>query len=355
MKSVLFILILSTTFSCKARQEASQTKALDNLAGGDVSYDCFGEHPEPTIDVLQSKEESFRSEAVARALTAIPPNIFKAVFQDQKTKVVFSEKDLSSAEICPGAATYSKEALAGCFKPNKKGDAPIIYIKVSSDPKETMVNIQHTLVRSVAAVLSYTILDAPPANGSDSESYADARAELAASFLSDLDTQNKLDEADITKVFPKASVAKGADQTARSKSIIAAKSEEAVDNATHTVFIDAMHSYLCNASQSRVVFKKSFPNTWESFNVAFVPDLGVGSDDTTASAEESKSGAAKEGFSMWGRYGAGNGPLRQGLSNWGAHRASGGGLLNARRFANGGGYIMPHRLGSGGNLNRRRN
>jgi hypothetical protein len=106
-------------------------------------------------------------------------------------------------------------------------------------------------------------------------------------------------------------------------------------------FAEAFDSYYCSvASQSKMA--SSFPETFAIFSeiAAVLPQGLRGTLDISAADSEVAASANtvqnQSSFSLWGRWGRGNGPIRQGFSNWGSYRSNGGGFMNFRRWGGGG-------------------
>jgi hypothetical protein len=91
---------------------------------------------------------------------------------------------------------------------------------------------------------------------------------------------------------------------------------------------------------------KDFPRTHEIFDEisAVLPagltgSLQSGGEQASAMNSDQSIGS-DSAFSLFGRWGWGNGPVRQAFSNWGSFRSNGGGFMNFRRWNNGGGLFF---------------
>jgi hypothetical protein len=320
MKSICFyLLMMIPVFSCKKTPPTSDLQTLDNLAGSKTEYECRGSYPLSLKNRAQLGDPQYAASAES-ALTALSPDLQVGIFDQLGTTVVYSKQDIGTACKQSPAEAGSPESLRSCYV--MQGDKPVIHVLVFDDAQKSKKNIEHAMLRSALAVFSDTILEAPD---NKTPPLAETKSDLTRAFLADLATMNKLNA--LPDQLP--ADLKSADTNKRDQALKSQASNESVKQLVSNVVVDSLHSYLCSSSpndatSSRAVFERDFKATWAVFSQTFALDLG----------------GAQESFGLWGRWGYGNGPLRQGLSNWGSYRSAGGGLFNARRFSNGGGFVF---------------
>lgn len=301
--------------SCKRPAATTDLQTLDHLAGGNQKYQCQGNYPLVVKDLSALGAEPYASIA-KKALTSLSENLQESIFNKLSTRIEYTKENLVSK--CPGAATYTSEALQSCYA----GEKPVIYVSVSEDLVASTHNIEQAMIRSALAVFTDTLLSV---DDKQTPSFTDVKIELTSAFLSDLQTAGKLTAV----AGPLVPELKDQDRTKRDTALRATKDQETTQMFMTTVVVDSLHSYMCHTS-SRTVFQSSFPATWEVFSRTFALDL---------QNPQSQPGS----FGLWGRWGYGNGPLRQASANWVDHRRSGGGLFNARRYYQGGGGFVIRR------------
>lgn len=347
-------LSLLTVLSCKKESRKGndhELAALDNFAGGDTVYDCHGGVPVSIPpDAIDAPIGSSRYQDVLRALSAVPTFVQDAVFTQHKAKIKFSELPLSDESLCPAGAagSASDEYLMSCFRPDPSGQDPVIFVKADSDANVTKKHIQHALIRSVGEVFSRLILDATPPLGGTSD-YPEIKRELAARFLSDMATKGLL-KADSPLAYLGPNIAdpnKGLTFEQRSAAISSQQQESSVDDFTHIIVVESLHSYLCTSdsspTSSRSVMARDFPDTYRYFLESMAQELqpADGSSQNFLADAEVSGG----GMGLWFPGARLVGWMGRGLRNWGQFRRNGGGIFNFRRFADGGGFVGRNRIG----------
>lgn len=305
-----WVALIATTGACKPTQTTSDANSLDNFTAADgASFtfnSCSGSYPVSVSDdqLLASGEERA---AIRSALSAVPVELQSAFFDTLKGKIAVVKDIKSSCKVPAGASGV--DATLACWQPGT-GDA-VIYIKSESSEKETERNIRHSVVRSMGYILTDIVMKVRQTSEGTklvrNDAFETAKQELSAALVSDL---------------------KSAD--GRKLPALYYSDRAAFESGA---FAESFDSWYCS-TESKEKMLAAFPATYKYFaDIAEALPEGLSSTDVSAND-------AGEGFGLWGRWGRGNGPIRQGLANWGSFRANGGGLMNFRRFNNGGGLVF---------------
>lgn len=323
---VLFAATSLIILSCKQNSQVSSTKSLDNFAaGGNGTFtlnSCSGSH---AVTVSDSKLQGSTSDqaAVRTALSAVPQDLQSAFFNVLKGSIAIVR---NLPEICRDSSVSSsqqasKDSLLACWKGT---DSSInIYIKGEATEADTAKNIRHSVVRMMGYVLTDVMLKmkstATGVEPAENTSLATLKKDVGEALQKDMDSSKNY---------------------RISKSILS-------DTAKYhdAAFAEGFDSWYCSTS-TRTKMAKDFPRTHEIFNEisAALPD-GLTGKLQYATAEagalsSDQSIGSDSAFSLWGRWGRGNGPFRQAFSNWGSFRSNGGGFMNFRRWNNGGGLFF---------------
>ncbi|MEI6397411.1 MAG: hypothetical protein WCO71_01455 [Pseudomonadota bacterium] len=321
LSSVAVVLALALP-GCKLSTSDSATKSLDNYSSKDGSKltfnSCSGSYASsaPEGRLMGAAREI---EAMRTALTAVPVELQSAFFQDLKGTIKVA-KDLAAACGAKPSPGQRADDLLACWRGGESGIA--IMIKAENDDSLTERNIKHSLVRMMGYVLTDVILKVKRSAGdaaiAENPSLASMKKDVADALTAD--TEQSKD----SRISP----AIRADRT---------KYENAA-------FAEGFDSYYCSAA-SRSKMEESFPNVYSLFGEiadalpkGLAGKLGAGDSNEKQAAPQPE--ASKSEFSLWGRWGWGGGPLRQTFSNWRDYRSDGGGVMNFRRWNNGGGLFF---------------
>ena len=310
--SSALLLCLMATAGCKKNIQTSETKSLDNFAAGPNAAftfnSCSGTN-QVTVNDSRLIGSSNQKLAMRSALSAVPVELQTAFF-DKLNGTISVVKDINSACKTSEGEAGTKDATLACWQPGLT-DAQI-YIKAEPSEADTIRNIRHSVVRSMGYILTEVVVKVKQTpEGTKLEENAafnEVKATIANALVKDIKANKSL-------------------QLPASYST----NRSAFDNGA---FAESFDSWYCS-TESQAKMAAGFPETHKLF-VEVAAELPAG---LTASGTNLTSGDKAE-FGMWGRWGGGNGPIRQGLSNWGNFRAEGGGLMNFRRFNNGGGLVF---------------
>jgi len=303
-------LSMLTAAGCKPNAASSDVKSLDNFAAGPNAAftfnSCSGSNP-VTVSDSQLLATTAQKAAIRSALSAVPVELQSAFFGDLKGTIAVV-KDIKSACKTSALDAGSQDSTLACWQPGETSAS--IYVKAEDTEANTDRNIRHSVVRALGYILTDVILkvkQSPEGTRlAENDAFAEVKSTLGAALIKDI-------KAGKTLSLPAS----------------ATSNRKAFDDSA---FAESFDSWYCS-SASREKMASSFPETHKLFvDVAAV--LPEGLNTQTAAGVESSA------FGLWGRWGAGNGPIRQGLSNWGNFRAQGGGLMNFRRFNNGGGLVF---------------
>lgn len=306
---LMSIAIFAAAGACKPTQTVSDANSLDNFTAAEGTAftfnSCSGSNAVSVSDDKLLATDTERS-AIRQALSAVPAELQTAFFETLKGRIAVVKDIASSCKVPAGASGV--DATLACWQPGIS-DA-MIYIKSESSVQDTVRNIRHSVVRSMGYILTDIVMKVRHTPEGTrlvrNEAFETVKGELAAALVVDLKS------------------ADGYKLPALYQSDRAAFESGA--------FAESFDSWYCSA-ESRAKMLKSFPATHKYFaDVAEALPEGLSKTEVTAESNE--------GFGLWGRWGAGNGPIRQGLSNWGQFRAEGGGLMNFRRFNDGGGLVF---------------
>ena len=315
-KKVLLGAAISASFlslaSCKPANSDSESKSLDNFTAGAnskfVFNSCSGSN---AVSVSDSKllGTSVQRLAIRSALSAVPVELQTAFFDSLKGSIAVVS-DIHTACKASKLDSGSRDATLACWQP---GDtSATIYIKAEAKDADTLRNIRHSVVRSMGYILTDVILKVKQSSEGtklvENSAFADVKAALAEALLKDIKGNKAL-------TLPASFTS--------NREVFAA-----------AAFAESFDSYYCSVN-SRTTMSATFSETSKIFAevAAALPEALRSSTPTVKSAESAEMG-------LWGRWGGGNGPIRQGLSNWGEFRAQGGGLMNFRRFNDGGGLVF---------------
>jgi hypothetical protein len=317
-KFVLLAPILGI-ISCKPTAQVSQSKSLDNFTrkdGARLTFNsCSGSQ---AVNAPDNKlyGSSSQVSAIKTALSAVPAELQNAFFRDLKGSIHVA-KDIN--KVCGDkiAKTTNADDLLACWRGSEAGIS--IFIKEENASSATERNIKHSTVRMMGYVLTDVILKVKNSSGealiADNPALVQIKKDVAEALTRD--TKKSKDH--------------------RIPSSLASDETSYNDAA----FAEAFDSYYCSV-KSRSTMASNFPETFEIFAeiAALLPQGLAGTLDQSSEqgqVETSNSSINNQtSFSLWGRWGRGNGPLRQGFSNWRSYRSSGGGFMNFRRWNSGG-------------------
>lgn len=314
-----YSVVLLGAFSCKQNSQIASTKSLDNFTSRDPAKltfnSCSGSQG---VSAPNARLRGSPSEvgAIRTSLTAVPLELQDAFFKDLHGSIEII-KDIKTNCRVTASSDASPDDLLACWR--NSGDGIVIYIKSESDEALTARNIRHSTVRMLGYVLTDVILKVKRSGGeaemTENPALDNIKKDVAQALTSD---------------------------TAKSKDYripASLKSNESKYN--DAAFAEAFDSFYCS-SASRSKMATNFPETHAIFTeiAAVLPQGLAGTLDTSGSASMARPNVASASnsgsFSLWGRWGWGNGPLRQGFRNWSNYRADGGGFMNFRRWSNGG-------------------
>jgi hypothetical protein len=316
--TVALVPILGAT-GCKQSSDLSRSKSLDNFTSKDPSKlnynSCAGRYPAQAPGA-SLRGDSKQVETIKTALTAVPVELQTAFFEDLKGSISVV-KDITGLCGASSADSASADSLLACWRGSDAGIS--IFVKEGETAALTERNIKHSTVRMMGYVLTDVILKIKNSGG---EALVVENPALV---------QVKKDVA--------AALTKDAEKSKDYRIPSSMKSDETRYN--DAAFAEAFDSYYCSAaSQSKMA--TNFPETFAIFSeiAAILPQGLAGTLDVSTAetqvASASNSVKSQDSFSLWGRWGWGNGPLRQGFSNWSNFRSNGGGFMNFRRWGSGG-------------------
>jgi len=306
---------------CKQAPDLSRTKSLDNFTSkdqGKVSYNSCSGGNAVTVQESSLLGNQRENSAIRKALSAVPKELQDAFFKDLQGSIAVVKDPQTACGIARSDVTRTDDLLA-CFRGGESGVT--IFIKAESEQNLTERNIRHSVVRMMGYILTDVILKAKKSGSEvlrvDNPALADVKQDVADALTTDV---KKSKDSRIPESI-KADESKYRD----------------------AAFAEAFDSYYCSA-QSQSTMSKNFPQTYSIFTeiAAILPSGLSGTLETSSAAADSVPSQSHESsdFSLWGRWGWGNGPFRQAFSNWGSWRDSGGGFLNFRRWNDGGGLFF---------------
>ena len=314
-----YTFILLGLFSCKQTTQVSSNKSLDNFTSKDrtkITYNSCSGGQTVSAPSERLRGNTREVEAIKTSLSAVPTELQDAFFKDLHGSVQIVQ-DIKTTCGATTSDNVSPDDLLACWR--KAGDGIVIYVKAESDESLTSRNIKHSTVRMMGYVLTDVILKVKR-SGNDAEIAENPSLESIKKEVAQALTSDTVKSKDY-RIPP------------------ALKSDEVKYN--DAAFAEAFDSYYCS-SASRSKMATNFPETHAIFSeiAAVLPQGLAGTLDTSSSGSTARptvATASNSGsFSLWGRWGWGNGPLRQGFRNWANYRADGGGFMNFRRWSNGG-------------------
>lgn len=304
--------VIGMTAACKPEAQKSDLQSLDNFTAEEGTAftfnSCSGSYKTSAPDnklVASANEQA----AIRSALSAVPVELQDAFFETLNGKIAVV-KDIGTSCQVP-AGSNATDATLSCWQPGT--DNTTIFIKSEASEADTIRNIRHSVVRAMGYVLTDIILkikQTPEGTKLErNEAFETVKAELTEALVSDL---KKTPGYKLPALY-------STDRNAFSAA----------------AFAESFDSWYCSTA-SKNKMQTAFPKTYKYFaGIADILPAGLSGQMMAETQPEEG-----DGLSLWGRWGAGNGPLRQGLSNWGGFRANGGGLVNFRRFNSGGGLIF---------------
>jgi hypothetical protein len=319
---VISVGVLSSNTGCKPVGNDAKSKSLDNFTSknsGSLTFNsCSGSnsYQPPQGRLVGNAQET---SAMQAALTAVPKELQSAFFMDLQGSIN-TTKNLPSACGAAAASSTGADDMLACWRGGESGIA--IYIKSESDDSLTVRNIKHSVVRMMGYVLTDVILKAKQSGGeaqiTENSALSELKKDIAAALAADSAKSKDYRVPDSLK----------SDQR---------KYQDAA-------FAEAFDSYYCSVASQRKM-SSNFPTTFGKFaEVAnILPDALAGTVDSGEGQSTNVQASGSGSFSLWGRYGWGNGPMRQAFSNWSGYRSNGGGLMNFRRWNNGGGFFFNRR------------
>jgi len=267
----------------------SETKALDNFAGGNAVHQCSGGYTSNASYMAHVKGGSASARAaVEESLSALPPNVKDLVFAKNEVSV---ELTPDVTELCLGsqiAAAYrNKESqpFLSCHQP--RNGRYVIY--ASDKPKD----IKRGLVRAMAYYITDVGLRLEERDGKvileavEERDVLIQKDMLALAFLSDVAASSKYSLQTFAGMVDRRVLAAESDG-ARAKAWFALNGLQAVARKQFSDFVyaEAMDSFHCSNS-TRSTLLTDFPNT--------AAMLGL-----RQSRMNLSEGDADEGMSLWG-------------------------------------------------------
>lgn len=309
----------------------STVSALDEFSGGNFQpNECSGTN-KVIATAAQIVSPADLRPTVDKVLTAVPVPVQTAFFKDLKGRVILTE---DIAADCKN----NDAAVISCWQ--IVGGTPVIFVKQETKGKddaekvaETKKNVNHATVRAFAYFVSEFImkLDAKGQDLVENDVFTTFKNDLSLALLNDvaageakgykLSAFNNL--APPQALDPKLT----AETRGNTWKVIPPANKTKFNDYAFAEAYDSLH---CSA-ETRAKLSSDFTGV--------EPIIGQASADLDAGLASSAGG-----MNLYGRWGAGNGPVRQGLRNWGSFRRSGGGAFNFRRAANGGGFIGRRRI-----------
>jgi hypothetical protein len=357
---ILLPLILAVT-ACKEGDEQSETKSLENLAAADGSKLTENACEGPYINKEYAGAETFEvpkelESEFNKALSSIPLGM-RETFSTQMIGKIVVSNDPKTA--CKNATVnLSEERLKSsqintlsCLR-STPGE-PGVELIIPADKK----SLRHTLVRGFFAAVFSTMSESEynsklkifVAGKADPE-LADIKKALVVSLRLDLE-KAKAEKGRLEQLFgPKIA---SLSEAKAIESAYDAMSSDFRDSLSLSVIRETADQYYCS-KKTREVMRDKYIATYRTFKSRWVtpthelieektPEEFYG-EKTLALTDESSAG-----LSLWGRWGAGNGPLRAwGASRMDARQSGGVGLFpnwNLARqsgFANGGVGAFPN-------------
>lgn len=311
LKVATVTIITNYFVGCKADEQQSNTESLDNFAAGKNTVftfnTCRGTNPVQVNDnqLIASSEQKAE---IRFALSAVPVELQTAFFDTLKGSIKIVKNINVSCKN--QRVDTGRDATLACWQPDV--DSATIYIKAEDNDSDTLRNISHSVVRAMGYILTDVVLKANKTKEGtklkDNAAFIQVKRELAEELVKDLRAGKTYQIPAIFKT-DRAEFDKGA-------------------------FAESFDSWYC-WPESREKMAQNFSNTYGYFSdiAAILPEALSADVSSFVSTEPA-------GMSLWGRWGGGNGPIRQGFANWGGFRAEGGGLMNFRRFNDGGGLVF---------------
>jgi len=330
----------------------SETKSLDNFAGGEfVVNSCMGR------EAVVAPQSSLHADPASiktlnEVLGAVPTELQTAFFDGLRGEIRVVADHRAACRTKSTGSSAAREDLVSCWQPSEDGKSVTIFIRKGESNDETSRNIRHATVRAFGYVLSQIIVKIrQTAQGSElgeNAAFDEVKSEIAQSFILDVAGSKDFKLENLTAMLDQSVVAEGLSEGERTAAWKAMPAGSRKTEFMDAVFAEAFDSWQCSSS-TRGKMAASFSRTAAAFapvmdelRLALGPNPPAASSDGDGANVPAMGAASdsKSGLGLWGRWGSGNGPIRQGLSNWGSFRREGGGLFNARRWGEGGGFVF---------------
>ncbi len=325
-------------FACKQPSgniPTSSTSSLDNFSGASLTTNvCQGSGKVVAKATQVVGSEQYKS-TINRVLSAVPLALQNAFFRDMRGRLILTE------DIANDCHNSTDTTLISCWQ--IVGGTPAIFVKqetaAGSAQKNTVAteeNINHATLRAFAYFLSEFLvkLDSSGQNLVENEVFTSFKSELGLALVQDV-------AAGASKGYRLAAFSNFLPPSILGADVTPAKRTEAwktlppdvVNRFGDLALAEAYDSLHCSG-ETTAKLRSDFTGV--------EPIIVAASREIDAGLNGDVSGGS--GMNLYGRWGAGNGPVRQGLRNWSSFRRSGGGAFNFRRAANGGGFIGRRRI-----------
>lgn len=335
--TLTFVSLVCTVvlFSCKvARPAESVTQSLDWVTGMGERVACDGGNP-----VLAKPEQlllpSDLKGDLVRELSAIPTPLQEDFFGKMHGRLVFQPQ-----------IPCAKGALA-CWRP--EGDNGIsIFVKLESTPAKSRQTMREAVVTEFATVLVEVVLKLK--DGQDgtelqpSNDLFQMQGDFAVALLGVVANNPRMSLRQFERDLPKELLDKSVSRKVRLQTWAKIAASPGAKRFAVAAFAQTFDSWNCSAL-TRANLEKFFKGSnGNKGPYELMSDFAQGLEETfgkkTVAKRAESDDTSPRGFGLYGRWGSGNGPVRQAFSNWADWRSEGRGLMNFRRFADGGGLVF---------------
>lgn len=317
--------------ACKpAATPDSSIKTLDALAGTETApNDCRGSYPSLTAwqnDADQSLASKARdqikypasaAQAVDQVFTAVPAGLVRTVLLLGYELHFVDDPASACAGIDAGALTSAH----GCAKSEsvmvdgQEGEKVVLILSADAE------DVAHSTLTGVMTLVSQKLGRLAAEDGSlvvkeeDDQAMVDFRKELSIAVLHDAALRGLTLEP-LKGLLPQASALTSARSTLAERRTLWSEFAEASPAKAAAVesmiFANTGDSYYCSAdTRQRFSAWETASRLWIE---AMVPDISALESLGKAEGADGLE-TASDGFGLWGRWGAGNGPMRQMFSN----------------------------------------
>lgn len=290
---------LGTFFACKPQGD-SETKALDNFAGGTDVHKCGGKYKSRLPNGALNDPGDLRDEVEA-ALSSVPEGIQDLYFKTMRGRISVTK---DAGAICSGVANAGKTvaAVTSCWK--AVGGAPVIFINATAQ------DVRHSLVRGFGYYVSEEWF-----HGKDL--YPDKRR-IGQALLSDVASSTKYDLYEFRKMLDALVLEKGINDAERNKRL------DGLPPPVHSVardvfydyaFAETFDSYYCNSGTRYTLAKgKVFQRTGAVFKELKDDLEALNADSVQGAVKLTDDGSlgltgdagAGEGLNLFGRFRTGS-------------------------------------------------